>query len=356
MNNLKYISKIDFNRYIRFIESRKNRILNSNYFEYHHIIPKSMGGNDNDNNLLKLTGREHFVAHMILWKAFGGKMTQAFWLMNNRNMGLLTSRQYQSLKEEMSVLASKPNIERFGEEKARQMSNKMSNSRKGRSWEEYFGKEKAEQIRKIHIQPKGTWIQRFGEEKAKQMKQNLGLKLKNLGSLEKRHGLKKANEIKNKMSNSRKGKSWDDLYKNAPELRKRMSERMSGPNNPFLKLTKEQRKLASQKSAETTKRLGLLKGTNHPLYGKRHTKESKLKIKQNHAPCNGENNSHAKKWILENPNNMIYYVQGTLKKFCIEHNISYSVLIRNRGIKIVSVFGKTETCINTIGWRLIENE
>lgn len=38
------------------------------YTENHHIIPRSMGGSDNKDNLVKLTGREHWVAHLLLWR------------------------------------------------------------------------------------------------------------------------------------------------------------------------------------------------------------------------------------------------------------------------------------------------
>lgn len=38
------------------------------YTERHHIIPKSMGGSDDPANLVVLTGREHWVAHLLLWK------------------------------------------------------------------------------------------------------------------------------------------------------------------------------------------------------------------------------------------------------------------------------------------------
>lgn len=34
----------------------------------HHILPKHMGGNDDDQNLTYLSVREHIVAHFLLWK------------------------------------------------------------------------------------------------------------------------------------------------------------------------------------------------------------------------------------------------------------------------------------------------
>lgn len=38
------------------------------YTELHHIIPKCLGGLDTDDNLVKLTAREHFVCHWLLTK------------------------------------------------------------------------------------------------------------------------------------------------------------------------------------------------------------------------------------------------------------------------------------------------
>jgi len=45
----------------------KNRIL-TGYKEKHHIIPKSLGGNNSKENLVELTAREHFIVHMLLCK------------------------------------------------------------------------------------------------------------------------------------------------------------------------------------------------------------------------------------------------------------------------------------------------
>lgn len=52
-----------------------NRALSENrtkkgliYYENHHIIPKCMGGNDEKENLVLLTGKEHYVCHHFLCK------------------------------------------------------------------------------------------------------------------------------------------------------------------------------------------------------------------------------------------------------------------------------------------------
>ena len=70
------VSKIHYVRYLNFIQSRKLRIISKNtYLEKHHILPKSLGGNDEKDNLILLTAREHYISHMILHKAYKGKMT-----------------------------------------------------------------------------------------------------------------------------------------------------------------------------------------------------------------------------------------------------------------------------------------
>ena len=40
----------------------------SGYTERHHIIPKSLGGDNSGKNLVKLTAREHFICHHLLTK------------------------------------------------------------------------------------------------------------------------------------------------------------------------------------------------------------------------------------------------------------------------------------------------
>ena len=40
------------------------------YVEKHHIVPKSLGGSNDASNLVKLTAREHFIAHLLLSKMY----------------------------------------------------------------------------------------------------------------------------------------------------------------------------------------------------------------------------------------------------------------------------------------------
>ena len=36
------------------------------YFETHHKVPRCMGGTDDTNNIVNLTAREHYIAHLLL--------------------------------------------------------------------------------------------------------------------------------------------------------------------------------------------------------------------------------------------------------------------------------------------------
>lgn len=40
------------------------------YVERHHILPKSLGGSDSLQNIVVLTAREHFIAHLLLSKIY----------------------------------------------------------------------------------------------------------------------------------------------------------------------------------------------------------------------------------------------------------------------------------------------
>jgi hypothetical protein len=49
------------------IEKRKKQPYTKGYSEKHHIIPKSLGGSDDKDNLVLLTAKEHYIAHALLY-------------------------------------------------------------------------------------------------------------------------------------------------------------------------------------------------------------------------------------------------------------------------------------------------
>ena len=101
-NNSHYL-----NRYKKFIVSKLNRSTN-NIVEKHHILPKAKDMfpqyknlNKNKWNCIELTPREHFIAHLLLWKAYKNRsMTLSMTLISNEEGFKLSSKEYKLLKEE----------------------------------------------------------------------------------------------------------------------------------------------------------------------------------------------------------------------------------------------------------------
>lgn len=60
--------------YDRLIETRKERESIDGYTEMHHIVPRSLGGSDDAENMIALTAKEHYIAHMLLARIHGGAM------------------------------------------------------------------------------------------------------------------------------------------------------------------------------------------------------------------------------------------------------------------------------------------
>lgn len=58
--------------YQQLVDYAKSRNLTKKdcYIEQHHIIPRSEGGTDDKSNLVNLTAREHYIAHLLLAKIY----------------------------------------------------------------------------------------------------------------------------------------------------------------------------------------------------------------------------------------------------------------------------------------------
>ena len=79
--------------------------------EKHHIVPRSFGGSDEQANIVKLSPRQHFIAHMLLLRCTNGKYKRsaamaAHYMLsgckNHKRGNLATSRIYEMLRKEVS--------------------------------------------------------------------------------------------------------------------------------------------------------------------------------------------------------------------------------------------------------------
>lgn len=81
------------------------------YKERHHILPKSMGGDDSNDNLVYLTAREHFIVHWLLKKMNNNSsMIYAFFAMTkmgNSSQKRYTSHSFKYAREAMGDFISK---------------------------------------------------------------------------------------------------------------------------------------------------------------------------------------------------------------------------------------------------------
>lgn len=77
---------------------------NGNYYERHHILPRSLFPlwEDKKSNLVLLTAREHYFCHELLVKIYPcSKMQSALWIMHHRLGKPRNGREYERLKIEI---------------------------------------------------------------------------------------------------------------------------------------------------------------------------------------------------------------------------------------------------------------
>lgn len=93
--------------YFKIIDRAKSRILEC-YNEEHHILPKSLGGEDIKENIVSLTAKEHFIVYHLLTKmvlpVYQSKMWNAFFLMHihSTNKRYYNARTYSIAKQKMA--------------------------------------------------------------------------------------------------------------------------------------------------------------------------------------------------------------------------------------------------------------
>lgn len=126
-------------QYIKLIRKAQNRELPKEvYVEKHHIFPRSIFGKNKV--IVKLTAKEHFIAHHLLWKYYNKKygkkdfrtkkMLHAFALMvwSGKINIKLVAKEYESLKFGYSLLMKEkvgPLNNRFGVKHSDETKEKM---------------------------------------------------------------------------------------------------------------------------------------------------------------------------------------------------------------------------------------
>lgn len=164
------------NKYTRWYnnitEQAKSRTIDS-YTEKHHIIPRSLGGTDDQDNLVNLTAREHFICHWLLTKMHSGqarsKMINALYLMQGKNKyqdRYVNSRVYEILRKEYAQYISELNTGRVQplDEKARQIA-AITGRKRAPFSDEWRAKMSASKV--------GEKNNRFGVELSKETKQKM---------------------------------------------------------------------------------------------------------------------------------------------------------------------------------------
>jgi len=205
------INNHHYSRYLRFIDSLKGQVV-VGYSEKHHVVPRSHGGSNKKDNLVALTPRQHFIAHRMLWKAYGGSMARAFFMMSaTGKYGKVGSKTYAMVREEYSKqvvmqMTGKPAQGKFDAEHRAKLSQaklgkKNSPEHNEKVRQARLGKPLSEETKqRISQAKKGISTRGSGWTVSAEVRQNMALA--QTGALNHRFGKTHSMETRKKMSQS----------------------------------------------------------------------------------------------------------------------------------------------------------
>lgn len=148
--DISFWEKYDINKdaiisYLEFIQNIYKQQRRLDFGELHHIVPKSVDKSleKEKDNLILLSGEEHFIAHELLLKCFNGEnkahMYYSYNLMCNtlkRNGYNVSPKDYESFRSEFKELCvvnnTKENNPMWGKTHSVETRLKWSNDRKGK--------------------------------------------------------------------------------------------------------------------------------------------------------------------------------------------------------------------------------
>ena len=195
-------------RYNNFISALKGQVVEG-YSEKHHIVPRSHGGSNKKDNLIALTPRQHFIAHRMLWKAYGGSMARAYFMMSaTGKYGKIGSKTYSMAREEYSKqvviqMTGKPAQGKFDAEHRAKLSQaklgtKVSDATKAKISSFQTGRKTSEETkRKVSEAKKGIATRGTGWQQSQETRNKIGQA--QVGALNHMHGKKHSMETRMKM-------------------------------------------------------------------------------------------------------------------------------------------------------------
>jgi hypothetical protein len=164
--------------YDKIISRARNRQL-LGYYETHHIIPKSLGGDITQHNLVNLTAREHYICHLLLTKITRGddrvKMISAYWFISGRTERK-NSKLYAVLKEQRKELVgAKIRASMVGKKYSKERCYNIKLAKKG----QIYKPRSEDHLRNLSLSKKGkTWEEIYGVEGAELKRKNMRKVLK----------------------------------------------------------------------------------------------------------------------------------------------------------------------------------
>jgi hypothetical protein len=196
-------------------EARK-KVKGGVYYEGHHIIPKCMGGTNDDNNLVYLTAKEHYMAHRLLCEIYpdNRNLQIAIWCMIN---GLSRSKKRYIPSGRIYAIIKEESIKKMSEAKLGKIRTPFSEEHKKRMSEAKIGKSRppiSEETRK----KMSDSARRMSEETKRKMSESRTGKITSKETIQKivnaNLGKKRSEEIRKKMSIAAKNRWLDSRKKN----------------------------------------------------------------------------------------------------------------------------------------------
>ena len=117
------------------LSEKRKKFRSDIHYDRHHIVPTSLGGSNDISNKVWLTSKEHFVCHTLLVKCTTGKdkMKMACAWHRMATAKRYTSKQYEVLRKQHTLMMSGENNPFFGKSHSNETKERLRKANAGKS-------------------------------------------------------------------------------------------------------------------------------------------------------------------------------------------------------------------------------